>query len=565
MATYNTKLKRSKDGRIFRNCGWDKKGQQVKFSLGFDMDAAEKRLELILALWEANCQRSLHSSASPSSAMEAMTWGPDHLKAAKAIAKGKTPQLPASIRAIKDPQAYLQDLREISDATHTAWEAQDQSLQQKGKARAKASLSEVRKNLSQSSEIEATGITFEDAVSKFTDFLHTEFLMPNGKLKPNGKKLIDQAKGFSRLLKESFRIEGGKRVERNLLDLDLAQLDFAACQEAYDCIRKRPLSHRSGKTQRLAWDSATNMVKCLTRFFDWLDLSDLDWREPPKFRKLNKKVDPLSAEEKFRKGQRKEQSIIPIDQLGIIAQYCRPEERVYFLLGLNCAFGEGEAGQLRIPFIKGREIDGIRFKTGNATKHHLWDETADALQGIIKTRPVIKDDIDQIVFVTEQGTPIWHTTEKGNYSNGISNRWNAVMKRVQKDHPEIPSYSFNKLRKTAATNILRLCSAESASMLLAHKTISDDELLECYVSIPWEKLFEAQRKWGEEILPKIQPNPLHINVGGGGLTVKQVAKVKELHDQGMSRARIAKELGITWMTANRTVKSFYADQPRAGS
>jgi hypothetical protein len=36
-------------------------------------------------------------------------------------------------------------------------------------------------------------------------------------------------------------------------------------------------------------------------------------------------------------------------------------------------------------------------------------------------------------------------------------------------------------------------------MILAHKTISDDELLENYALIPWEKLFAAQEQYRREI------------------------------------------------------------------
>jgi len=555
MAVYNKQIKRSKDGRIVRYVGKNAKGAAEKFHLGFDMPEAEKRLKLITALWEANSQRSIHPDCHPSFYVDEFVWGDDYLRAAKAIAKGETPKLPPSIRASLDPENYLHALREISDATNTKWEATDEALKNEGIELAKTSVSDSRKNLSGRNDREAIGVSLDEAFALFEDYLRKEYHQPDDSLSTTGKKLVDQLKGIRRYAAESFTIKGGKKVKQELLTLDLAWFDLTGCQLVYDCIRKRPLSFRSDKTERVKFSSAQNMCKMITRFFDWLDTSDIDWNEPPKFRKIKKTIDPLDSNEQFQKQQAKKISVIPHDHLAIISKYCRPSERVLLLLGLNCAFGEGEVGQLRIPFINGNEIDGIRFKTGNPTRHHLWDETAEALQQTIQARPMIDND-KQVVFVASTGKPLWYRTKGGNYCNGIASRWNIVMKRVRKDHPDVPAYSFNKLRKTAATNILNLCSAESASMLLAHKTISDDELLECYVQMPWNKLYEAQRKWGEKILPYIKPNPLHINIGGGGLSVKKVAKIKELSDAGMSRAKIAKQLGVSWMTVNSTVKQF---------
>ncbi len=82
--------------------------------------------------------------------------------------------------------------------------------------------------------------------------------------------------------------------------------------------------------------------------------------------------------------------------------------------------------------------------------------------------------------------------KKGYISDGGGNIWYRLIRRVRKDHPEFPSYSFNKLRKTSATRILEIADAETASMILAHKTIGEDELLHHYALLPWEKLFEAQ-------------------------------------------------------------------------
>src|SRR5687768_14222886 len=102
---------------------------------------------------------------------------------------------------------------------------------------------------------------------------------------------------------------------------------------------------------------------------------------------------------------------------------------------------------------------------------------------------------------------MWHHSDKGNTSNGVSNVWDRLCKRVKKDYEDFPNYSFNKLRKTSATRILQIASAEVASMVLAHKTINDDELLENYALIPWESSLPPKSSTGVRSTRLFLPEP----------------------------------------------------------
>jgi len=543
---YEKKLKRGKDGRISRHVGTQKGGNPVKFYLGFDLPEAEKRIALIIALWEANCLQN-----------ETKIWTDRFLSEAKEIAKGGKPVLPptASDRIDRDAMEYLVKLQNIADKTGEEWGAYERE-KQAGITDTKNLISEKRQvlgsalGLEKSAEI--TGTTLEQALQKFQDVILKEYTLPDDSISPTGKSLYDEIETVRRYLPTAYEFSNGKKKQLDLLNLDLGMLGLTECQHVFDVIRSRPVSERTGR--RFAVRTAKNTIKALARFFDWLDTSaEMEWSEPPKFRKLKKIVDPQTGDEKFAEQQAKEISVIPSDHLQIISRYCIDNERVLLLLGLNCAFGEGETGQLRTTFIKGNEIRGIRFKTGNETRHLLWDETVEALKNTIAKRPVINPD-HQIVFVAASGQPLWKRTKSGNYSNGVSNTWYRLMQRVRKDHPELPPYSYNKLRKTSAQAILRHCSAESASMILAHKTISDDELLECYVQMPWDKLFEAQKKWGEEILPLIKAPEEKIKVGGGALSLKQAEQLRELFEQGKSKVEIARLMQVSHMTVYRYLK-----------
>ncbi len=136
----------------------------------------------------------------------------------------------------------------------------------------------------------------------------------------------------------------------------------------------------------------------------------------------------------------------------------------------------------------------------------------------------------------------------------MSNVWYRLIRRVRKDRPEFPSYSFNKLRKTSATRILEIADAETASMILAHKTIGEDELLHHYALLPWEKLFAAQRRLGEQLAPVLEagaPDPWATKPERIHMGVAKVKKLRELREAGVPPKEIAKSLKISVASVHR--------------
>jgi integrase len=74
------------------------------------------------------------------------------------------------------------------------------------------------------------------------------------------------------------------------------------------------------------------------------------------------------------------------------------------LLGINCAYGNGDCSQLQfdwIDFEKGW-IQYARPKTGVDRRAKLWPETIKAIQTWQEKRPAINNNL---VFVTRQGNP----------------------------------------------------------------------------------------------------------------------------------------------------------------
>jgi len=313
----------------------------------------------------------------------------------------------------------------------------------------------------------------------------------------------------------------------------------------------------------MAPSSAKNLIKELGNFFDWLDGAEqFDWTLPRRFHAIKKTPDDLSAAEQYDRRIAREKLVIPDDRLRTLFECALPNERMLLLLGLNCAFAASEIGQLRTGFLKLDQgtIEGIRFKSGNETRHWLWKQTRDGLVWVLSQRKTAKtkrSDEQDIVFLTKRGKPIWHGTEKGHVSDGVSNVWYRLVRRVRKDDPEFPSYSFNKLRKTSATRILEIADAETASMILAHKTISEDDLLHHYALLPWNKLYAAQKELEEQLASVLEaggPDPWAMKPKTY-IGLAKTKKLAELRTAGVSASAIAEQLDISVATVYRLLQA----------
>jgi hypothetical protein len=543
---YEKKLKRGKDGLFIRYIGRNQKGTPEKFRLGYDPLQAEEKVRLIGALW-----REIENFRG-----ERSSWDRDNLEAAKAIAKGMPPEL--AKRDYEDPINYVRRVSEISKATGAQFEPMHREAHQSGLHDVHIQMERAKRTLSASLRVEkATGVSVRQAIEAYTLSIERSSTLPNGYLKPWGRTRLDQIDSIINYL--SDKRFGG----RDYLALDLAGLTYSVCDEIYGVFRQRPLTLRSRLQKRMTPSSAKNLIKELGNLFDWLDGAEqYDWTLPRRFQAIKKTPDELAAHEQYDRRIAREKLVIPDDRLRTLFEYTLPGERILLLLGMNCAFAASEIGQLRTGFLMLDRgvIEGIRFKSGNETRHWLWNQTRDGLVWVLgqrKTSNIRQANEQDIVFLTERGKPIWHGTKKGHVSDGVSNIWYRLLRRVQKDHPDFPSYSFNKLRKTSATRILEIADAETAAMVLAHKTIGEDELLHHYALIPWEKLYAAQRTLEEQLASVLEaggPDPWVVKPRTYIGLVK-TKKLVELRSAGVAASVIAKRLKISLATVYRLLQA----------
>src|SRR5262249_39545360 len=148
-----------------------------------------------------------------------------------------------------------------------------------------------------------------------------------------------------------------------------------------------------------------------------------------------------------------------VEQLAILNEYALPLERVFLLLGLNCAYGADQAGRLRISHLhlaneegKASYIRRIRRKKKILAITRLWSQTVQALQWALERRKGQKHEQD-FLLLTENGLPYWRQTKGGNHSQLIPNLWQKLLDRVVKDRPDFPRLPFNSLRDTSCNMI----------------------------------------------------------------------------------------------------------------
>jgi len=557
MATYDKKVKRSKDGAIVRYIGQNQKAIPEKFRLGYDPREAARRIELIQALW-AELENRIHGYPFP-------FWEPEYLKAAKAIAKGGQATLPKN-GCYEVTEKYLGRLATISARAGTPFEPADPNDLKSALSDMQQVVQDARSTLSVALNVPAaTGQTLAEAFDAYEIQTKNESTDPTGSVSPWGKTKLDQVSSIRAYLTDK-RFGG-----RNFLTLDLGELNYTRCDEIYGVFRRRPPTLRTSLKKRMTPASAKHIIKELGNFFDWLDgAEEFEWVEPRRFHSIVKTPEKLNAEEQYQRRESKKRSVVPTEHLKTLVEYALPIERILLLLGLNCAFGAAEIGQLRSGFLRLDEaiIDGVRFKTGNETKHRLWPQTIAGLRWVLERRrqqKLLKPEYQDIVFLTERGKPLWHHTPEGNASNGVSNIWNRLIQRVRNDDEQFPPYSFNKLRKTSATRILEIADAATASMILAHNTISDDKLLENYAQLPWEKLFAAQEQFGKELAEVLDvgsPNPWEAP-RRTYIGLKKVKTIIALDGKNVAAPEIAKQVGVNLATVYRQLQTKYGKR-RAG-
>lgn len=455
-----------------------------RFNLGRDKQEAERRYLAIKKLYEDDLKSPDPLRADPS------CWSPAGLAYAKQIASGSVavqvpPPSAVDPRGVVEYQQGLEhDMRRWPSATIVPSDpmAYEESARQNQEV-VNAELATLNARLTRAGILptgaspiqRVAGVTVGQALEGFKEYLKSlpKYTNPNGGRSAWGKTRLDQCKSLEFYLSK-------------WLLLDLGQIGKVECDAVIDHIANRPRTQR--KSGHLKPKSAKHFVWMTRKFFEWMDESDIPWELPPKFRP-DKRVQYRSLD--VSEIQQDEITTIPLGDLKFLISHATELEKLYIGLALNCAYGADQLGRLQIEWLdlENQKVKGARVKRATASRHYYW------ACNVARLREHIGDRTKGTVFINEAGEPIYRISENGNSLDGITRAWEQrLYPRIRKFKPEFPRYSFGKLRKTAATLVLEKADPHIASMLLGHKTISDDELLTAYAKLPWEKLYEHQRE-----------------------------------------------------------------------
>ena len=311
--------------------------------------------------------------------------------------------------------------------------------------------------------------------------------------------------------KTQKNLEQVERLKARHADMPLWKLNPDIWEHMITTWRNRPTTH---KGQRCKPSYALENIKLLYRFGRWLHNSDYKWSKPDNFNDIDRKPFPLKEDDPSEAFQTITKQTYTPNQLALILsdRLLKNHHKTLIALSVNCAFGQSEIGQvpakrfeLNQPhphskvigfetFDSDSWLTGKRPKTNIYGEHLLWPEVAEAIEPLLDGRITL--------WLTRTGEPIYSTNSL-QPSSQIDNWWSALIKRVQKQHAELPSLPFGSLRDVLP-NILTKDYGESvATLALQHKAFPSDDLLKCYANLPFGKLFIATRELHEYFTPML--------------------------------------------------------------
>ncbi len=179
-----------------------------------------------------------------------------------------------------------------------------------------------------------------------------------------------------------------------------------------------------GKEKPIGWTTAKHHVWQLKNFFDWLDESKYQWRAPNGIHRISLKI-PRTTAEKERIVNIEQVDTWTVEELKTLYLTATNLERAYLLLGLNCGFGPGEFGSLKLNQIYLRQkhphekligftsskdqswIRRIRLKSNVYGEWLLWPETVKAIQWAMKVREGVPISGKRSeLMLTDEGAPM---------------------------------------------------------------------------------------------------------------------------------------------------------------
>jgi hypothetical protein len=497
------------NGRYSRILGWKEaigcRFVRHKFYLGTDEKAARERAGKLESMWAKVEERAKQFGKPP-------CWDREAMKIAKAVAHGDT-VFPVPQQKYGNQDLYLRHIYELANRFPVIqYVPEDGAWFATGVAGVEQKISQAQQKIDEHRALlekvgvrprpVAGGPTLHEALEIYKDYIRHDPKMidpKNGRLTAWGYKRVQTLD----MLKERHE------------DRPLAILDLEGCEEIVRYWRGRPAVKKRGNTMSVK--TCKKNIQEFARFCNWLHRSkQFPWRKPEDLDLIDRRVH-VTADEVAKLLDSEQVDTFDTEELKKILPTTSGISRAMLLLGLNCGFGAGECGTLTLGEVylyqahpkaakigwqengKDSFIRRIRRKNKVYGEFLLWPETVESLRWLIERRQRLGNATkDGLLFVAENGEPMYKLTEGGNSGQQFPNMWYRIIAGV----PGVRKLSFGKLRKTAGDLIRTVAGGEVSGVFLCHgKPVKTDELADVYTNRPWAKVFQAQQQVRERLQP----------------------------------------------------------------
>ncbi len=208
-------------------------------------------------------------------------------------------------------------------------------------------------------------------------------------------------------------------------------------------------------------------------------------------------------------------------ELRTLYAHANEQQRLYLLLGLNCAFTQKDIATLAADDLVlgvAPVIDRIRHKTRGAAirgRWGLWQETANLLKARMATTP---KNPDGLALLTSEGRPV---VDDANDSDSVALTWARLFKSLDRrrlageDIPPVRRLPFKTLRKTASDTILRLSGSEAVQQLMLAHSSGSIARKHYTGETDFTPLVEPLRQFGEQLKAArlFTPDPAEADTG----------------------------------------------------
>lgn len=331
-------------------------------------------------------------------------------------------------------------------------------------------------------------------------------------------------------------------IKNIIPDTDLGLVDFDLINQWHIEIRSRPKSQKTKK--KIAHKTAQNYLKKLREALREIHLSSKwNFKLPADFPFIKTAING-SADDP-------EPTHLSIDQLITINKYCNDFDRLLFYIGLNIAGGASEIGQLKLSEINlDKQITrGRRPKTNVKNSHYLFDTTTEEIKKYLAIRP---DTDEETLLVTSTGKKTYRTSQRGNRTSVLVERWSRIQKRIQKDIPDWQFVPLNSLRDTMAQMVLEI-DPYLSELVLSHQHPTGGKMNKHYTASDFSRLHDAQKQIEKKLKPVF--DSAVDDIGKQVIGYEKKRKAFELLDIGVSKAETARQLGVNVATIYRWLES----------